>query len=112
MKSANEQQKEEDQYREDRDLDENEVMTSLNYITGDHVQFSYRELYEITKDAHPDTPLSEETRDFYVQEMMRISPIKPHPKYVERWLDNYLAFMSSPSLGKYAKQTITIIKRK
>lgn len=110
MKLTKEQQKEVDQYMEERNVDENEARIALGYIPGDRVQFSYKELYDTVKDAHPDTPLTEKTRDFYVQEMMRIAPIKPNPKLVKLWLDNYLMVTSPPCFGKYAKLSTTIIK--
>lgn len=104
MKLTKEQQKEVDQYMKERNLNENEARIALGYIPGDRVQFSFKELYDIVKDAHPDTPLTEETRNFYIQEMMRIAPIKPHPKFVMRWLDDYLMITSNPFLRNYGEE--------
>ena len=64
MKLTNEQQKEVEKYMEEWGLDEHEARTALGYIPGDRVQFSYKELYDHVKDEHPETPLTEETRDF------------------------------------------------
>lgn len=75
------QHKEVEEYMNNHNVSENEARYMLGYVPLDMGQVTVTEALEMVKEENPNVELTNETLNFYLDEVMKKSIPKPNPKF-------------------------------
>lgn len=74
------QRKEVEEYIKNHNVTETEARYMLGYVPGDIGQVTVTEALEMVKEENPNIEFTNETLDFYLDEVMKKCIPKPNPK--------------------------------
>lgn len=92
------QRKEVEEYMNNHNVTENEARRMLGYVS-DSQQVSVIEALEIAKKENPNVQLTNETLNFYLNEVMKKCIPKPNPKLAMRFLISDVKPIVCPHCG-------------
>lgn len=93
------QRKEVEEYMNNHNVTENEVRYMLGFVPGDLPQVSVTEALEMVKEENPNVELTNETLNFYLNEVMKKCIPKPNPKFAMKILIRFVKPIECPHCG-------------
>lgn len=84
------QRKEVEEYMNNHNVSENEARYMLGYVPLDIGHVTVTEALEMVKEENPNVELTNETLNFYLDEVMKKCAPKPNPKFAMEILRAYL----------------------